>query len=205
LFFKYLDKLHLICIDINEVMLDEASHYLLNNKIRDFVIMKSGANDVKLPDGSMDCVFTFNAIHHFDFVKFIENASRIIKKTGFVFIYTRLKSQNAKNIWGRYFPLFLDKETRLYEMEDLNKMIKATGSLNVESVKQFSFRRNSSLEHLLLKAYNRHYSTFSLYTEAELKDSLDRFRKNILEHFDNPSCVEWRDENVMLVLKHKPD
>ncbi len=61
LFFKYLNNLHLICIDINESMLSETSKYLKSNGITNFKTMKADVNDIQLEDDSMDCIFTFNA------------------------------------------------------------------------------------------------------------------------------------------------
>jgi ubiquinone/menaquinone biosynthesis C-methylase UbiE len=203
LFFKYLNNLSLTCIDNNESMLEQTSNHLKNNGITNFKTIKSDINDSSLEDGSMDCIFTFNAIHHFDFVRFIENAARTIKKTGFIFIYTRLRSQNAKNIWGVYFPLFLEKEDRLYELGEMETMINSTNSLTIESIKNFKYKRSSTLKQLINKVKAKHYSTFSLYKKNELKDSLKKFRENIIKNFSDPEQIEWFDENILLVLRHK--
>jgi ubiquinone/menaquinone biosynthesis C-methylase UbiE len=202
LLFKHLNDLHLTCIDINEPMLEKAAELLKNNGIKNFKTVKSDANDIPLEDDSMDCIFTFNAIHHFDFVKFVDNAARVTKKSGLVFIYTRLRSQNANNIWGKYFPSFLEKETRLYEQDEMESMVNST-SMVVESAESFRFKRTLSLDQLVDKARGKHYSTFSFYTEDELKSSIEGFRKNIINNFDNTDKVEWFDENFLLVLKHK--
>ncbi len=203
LFFKYLNNLFLICVDVNELMLEQTSNYLKGNGITNFKMMKSDMNDLPLEDGSMDCIFTFNAIHHFDFVKFLVSTAKAIKKTGFIFIYTRLRSQNARNIWGRYFPLFLEKEDRLYELDEMETMINSAGSLTIESIKNFKYKRSSTLTQLVSKVKGRHYSTFSLYKRMELEDSLKKFRRNIINNFSDPAQVEWFDENILLVLRHK--
>jgi len=201
--FKYLNNLSLLCIDNNESMLEQTSNHLKNNGITSFRIMKADMNNLSLKDCSMDCIFTFNAIHHFDFIKFLENVGRAIRETGFIFIYTRLRSQNAKNIWGRYFPLFLEKEDRLYELDEMEKIINSTNSLTIESIKKFKYKRSSTLEQLIDKVKARHYSTFSLYKEEELEYCLKRFQKNIINNFDDLAQVEWFDENILLTLKHK--
>ncbi len=199
--FQHLDILHLTCIDVNESMLEQASNCLRTAGITNFKTIKSPAEDIPLADSSMDYIFSFNAIHHFDFVKFIKKAAGVIRDRGSIFLYTRLRSQNAKNIWGRYFPSFLVKENRLYELEELEGMIEPIESLTVECVKQFKYRRNASLSQLTNLARNSHYSTFSLYQKDEHEAALKGFQENITRHFSNPEEIEWFDENTLLVVR----
>ena len=203
LFFQHLKNLYLTCIDINESMLMETSNYLKNNGITDFKTMKSDVNELQLENHSMDCIFTFNAIHHFDFIKLIKNAERAIKKTGLIFIYTRLRSQNARSIWGQHFPLFTEKETRLYELYEMKQWIKSVDSLRLETAKSFKCKRNTTLKQLVEKVKTKHYSTFSLYKENELDEALRIFQKNIKRHFHDTNKIEWFAENILLILKPK--
>jgi len=88
LLFQNLNKLHLTCIDINDSMLREASNYLKSSGFSNFQTIKANANEIPLEKNSLDCIFTFNAIHHFDFVKFLEKSSEvIIEGAGFLFIH----------------------------------------------------------------------------------------------------------------------
>jgi len=198
---QHLDILHLTCIDVNESMLEQTSNYLRAVGITNFKVIRSLAEDVPLVDNSIDCIFSFNAIHHFDFVKFIKKAARVIRDRGSIFLYTRLRSQNAKNIWGRYFPIFLVKENRLYELEELEGMIEPIESLTIECMKPFKYRRNTSLSQLVDLARNGHYSTFSLYQKDEHEAALKGFQENITRHFSNPEEIEWFDENTLLVVR----
>lgn len=198
---QHLDIHHLTCIDVNESMLEETSSYLRAAGITNFKTVRSLAEDIPLADNSMDYIFAFNAIHHFDFVKFMERAARVIKDGGSIFIYTRLRSQNTRNIWGKYFPLFLVKENRLYELEELAGVIEPIESLTVECVKQFKYRRNASLSQLINLARNGHYSTFSLYQKDEHEAALKGFQENIIRHFSTPEDIEWFDENILLVVR----
>ncbi|UCF87087.1 MAG: class I SAM-dependent methyltransferase [Nitrospiraceae bacterium] len=203
LFFRHLKNLHLTFIDINKSMLEETALYLKSNGIINFKLVQSGSDNIPLGDESMDVIFTFNAVHHFNFHQFLENAARIIKQTGFTFIYTRLQRQNATNIWGRYFPLFLKKEKRLYDLDEMKDMIQSVGSLTIDVVKDFRYRRCATLEQLLKRVKSRHYSTFSLYSEDELKESLREFEKKITHSYRDSGNIEWVDENIMLVLRHR--
>ena len=200
-FLQRLDILRLTCIDVNKSMLEQTSNYLRAAGITNFETIRSLAEDVPLADNSMDNIFSFNAIHHFNFIKFIEKSAKVIRDRGCIFIYTRLRRQNAKNIWGRYFPLFLEKENRLYELDELEGMIKSIKSLTIECVKQFKYRRNASLSRLVNLARNGHYSTFSLYQKNEFEAALKGFQENITRHFSTPEEIEWFDEHTLLVVR----
>ncbi len=199
-FLRHLDISHLICIDINEAMLKETSNILMPAGVTNFSVIKSSAEHILLGDNSIDCIFAFNAIHHFDFVAFMQEAARIIRHGGSIIIYTRLRSQNAENIWGKYFPLFLAKENRLYEMDELERMIKPIQALNIQCRKQFRYLRTASLDHLVNLARNSYYSTFSLYEKQEFVSALEGFKRNVTRHFSNPECIQWFDEHTMLIV-----
>jgi ubiquinone/menaquinone biosynthesis C-methylase UbiE len=203
LLFRHLNNLHLTCIDMNEHMLEQVSGYLTSHNITRFKTIKANANDIPLEDNSLDCILTFNAIHHFDFINFVKKSGEVVKRNGLIFIYTRTRSQNGCNIWGQYFPFFCERETRLYELDEMKRWIQSVDSLILETAKTFKYKRNATLKELVEKARSRHYSTFSLYQEDELQKALETFQKNIAREFHDTSRIEWFDENILLVLKRK--
>jgi ubiquinone/menaquinone biosynthesis C-methylase UbiE len=182
-------------------MLEKTSNYLSKAGITDFKTIQSPAEDIPLDDNSIDHIFAFNAIHHFNLNEFMDEAARILRDDGSIFIYTRLQSQNNSNIWGRYFPRFLEKEKRLYELYELQRMIKLADSLDIACTKGFKYRRKASLKRLIDLARNKHYSTFALYQKDEFEAALDGFEKNIKRHYSNLEQIEWDDEYTMLVVK----
>jgi ubiquinone/menaquinone biosynthesis C-methylase UbiE len=199
--FRHLgDKLHLTCIDYNSSMLNELIQNLKEHKIKNFKAIKAPADDLPLTDNSLDCMFTFNAIHHFKLLDFLKEAFRVLRDNGYLFIYTRLRSQNKRNIWGRYFPKFNEKETRLYELNELEKILNET-TLRLESVEYFKYKRIVELEWLVAQAKNHHYSTFYLYDEKEFEESLKEFQENIAREFKKLDKITWNDENIMIVIK----
>lgn len=202
LLFEHLDNFHLTCVDFNRAMVEKVSDYLHKHGITNFKAVQSSVEELSLDPGSFDFILTFNAIHHFDFKGFLKKASVLLKQGGLIFIYTRLQSQNRKSIWGKYFPSFIDRETRLYEMEDMKMWVESVESVNLESVDYFRFRRQSTLEHLLNQARNKHYSTFSLYTGKEFESALRTFKKSLARDFDDLNNIQWHDENIMLTLRH---
>ncbi len=64
----------------------------------------------------------------------------------------------------------------------------------------FGHSRTSSLEDLVDKAKNNHYSTFDLYSKSEFKKSLDIFKQNLLDNFDDLENIQWQDENIFIEI-----
>lgn len=196
------NNLYLYCIDYNEEMLLHLKTFLKNNKIKDFRTIKSSANKLPFQESYLDFIMTFNAIHHFKVHNFLVEAEKSLKKGGYLFIYTRTRTQNKKSVWGNYFPHFNKKEKRLYEIKELQEKIKKVKGLRLISIKQFKYKRTSSIERLLEQATHKHYSTFFLYKNKEFNESLDKFKKRLMNKFEE-NKVMWYDENILLILKKK--
>jgi hypothetical protein len=137
-------------------------------------------------------------------LNFLKEASRILKNKSRLFIYTRLRSQNAKNVWGIHFPNFSKKETRLYELDELEYMIQNAPNLNLKSIKFFDYERISTLARLEEQAKGYHYSTFRLFPKKEFEKSLEIFKKNIMKNYDINN-VTWKDQNILLVIDNLQD
>jgi len=194
-------KVRLRCVDNNEHMLEALSTYLSANGISKFVIVKSDAESLPFGDNSFDCILAFNAVHHFKLRDFLAESARILRDRSLLFIYTRTPGQNSRNIWGRYFPQFCQKETRLYHQDELEQAVRAVPTLKLRTVKDFKYERVASLERLIEKAKNRHYSTFWFYSKSEFAVALAEFRQNISRYFSNPDQVRWLDEYLLLVIE----
>lgn len=196
-----LQGLHLTCVDITPEMLDEARAHLAENGFTGMAFVASGVEDLRLEARSLDCVFTFNAVHHFDLDAFLRKAGAFIREDGRVFVYTRLPSQNEQTIWGTHFPGFAERETRLFGLEEMETAVGNSEGLEIEEVRNFRFSRASTLEWLLRQAREKHYSTFALYSPEAFEAAVAEFESNIRRHFPNPGRVEWFDENILLVLR----
>jgi len=201
--FKYFgSRLFLYCVDCNKAMLEQLKYYFQRHRVKNFRIKQTYARDIPISSNSLDCIFTFNAIHHFRIFNFFKEAKRILKKGGILFIYTRTRSQNKKNIWGMYFPRFVENETRLYEADELKKIIAMIPGFEVMDVEYFQFKKSSNLAELLELTNQRHYSTFSLYSDKEFRESIVNFERNIMEHFDDLNNITWFNENIMFVIRN---
>jgi len=194
------DKCYLHCIDYNEDMLIHLKDYLTEQNRMNFCIRPGDASRLPLENDSMDCIITFNAIHHFDISKFLGEAFECLKDDSHLFIYTRLRNQNSRNIWGQFFPLFTDIENRLYEFDELRYHIQEA-DMKIHSTKVFGHHRTSSLSNLVEKARNNHYSTFVLYSEDTFEKSLQTFKQNIENNFADLEEINWQDENILLEIR----
>jgi hypothetical protein len=118
----------------------------------------------------------------------------VLKPGGQLFIYTRTPQQNARTIWGRYFPGFTEHEQRLHTQAAIRDAIKRTGELTMITAQTFGHPRTSTAGRLQAQAEGRHYSTFSLYTPEELRASIATFLARL------PSAeVCWVDEHLLVV------
>jgi len=197
------EKCHLFCLDNNREMLRHLREHFIKNSITNFTPIRSDSHKIPLRTDSLDCVMSFNAIHHFTLSDFMRESSRVLKNNGRLFIYTRLRDQNARTIWGMHFPSFNKKENRLYELDELKSAFEKDQNLNIDSVKFFEHHRVYPLEKLVEQVKNHHYSTFKFYKKQEFKQALHRFVQNILNHYDDLDKITWKDQNTLLVIENK--
>lgn len=198
LLFQQLPGLHLALVDASAAMLDQAQTFLSGRGITDFETHHAAVEEMSLPPNSLDCVFTFNAIHHFDVPEFLSKTAEAVREGERLFIYTRLPDQNERSIWGQYFPDFVERETRLYEMGELYRWIAESPTFAFEAATCFRFPRTSTLDRLTEQARTRHYSTFALYDEREFEDAVATFEREVCGEFEDPGQIEWSDENVLI-------
>jgi SAM-dependent methyltransferase len=162
---------------------------------RRVVPLLSTAEQLPLRTASLDLVTAFNCVHHFDLGRFLTSVARVLAPGGQLFIYTRTPQQNARTIWGRYFPGFTEHEHRLHSQAAIRDAVKRTDGLQVVATQTFKHPRSSTAERLRAQADGRHYSTFSLYTPEELRASIATF----LARLPSPE-VCWVDEHLLVVV-----
>jgi len=199
LLLQKIPNLHLTCFDMNEAMLEEAGHFLRANGVGNFALAQAESATLSLEDDSLDCLLTFNAVHHFDLVPFLAEAGRVLRDRGLLFIYTRLPSQNETHIWGRHFPDFTKLESRLHSLNQMEKSLQTVPTLAMDSSRIFRYPRSASREQLLHKAVSGHYSTFSLYHEEHFEQALSQFEANLERAFPRDEEVTWTAENILVV------
>ena len=185
-------------------MIAETARLLRGADIDRFKAITADASAFPLDTNSVDVVFTFNAVHHFNMHSFLLEARRVLRKNGTIVIYTRLPSQNETSIWGKYFTDFNTVERRLYSLDSIEAVVRSIPGLALDTIKLFRFERVSSLERLIEKARAGHYSTFSLYNKERLEECICEFRENVMRDFSDEDQLRWIDGNVLLTVKTCP-
>jgi SAM-dependent methyltransferase len=158
------------------------------------VPLLAAAEQLPLRTASLDLVTAFNCVHHFDLGRFLAAAARVLQPGGQLFIYTRTPQQNARTIWGRYFPGFTEHEQRLHSQAALRDAVRRTDGLTMVAAQTFQHPRTSTAERLGAQAQGRHYSTFSFYTPQELRAATATF----LARLPGPE-VSWTDEHLLVI------
>jgi SAM-dependent methyltransferase len=154
----------------------------------------STAEELPLRTASLDLVTAFNCVHHFDLARFLAAAARVLQPGGQLFIYTRTPQQNARTIWGRYFPGFTEHEQRLHSEAAIRDAVRRTDGLTMIATQTLQHPRTSTAERLAAQAQGRHYSTFSFYTPQELRAAIATF----LARLPGPE-VSWVDEHLLVI------
>ena len=139
------------------------------------------AEQLPLREKSISTMFSTNAIHHFDFQAHFREVQRVLKPGGYYIVYTRFREHNTRSIWGRLFPHFADKESRLYNPADFEGLDGECPELILDSLEEFSFEIPFSRDRLLQAARRRKYSTFAFYDEAEFWRAFATFRVRLQE------------------------
>jgi ubiquinone/menaquinone biosynthesis C-methylase UbiE len=159
------------------------------------VPLLSAAEELPLRTASLDVVTAFNCVHHFDLARFLTAAARVLQPGGQAFIYTRTPQQNARTIWGRYFPGFNEHEQRLHSEAVLRDAVRRTEGLTLAATQTFQHPRTSTAGRLRAQAEGRHYSTLSLYPPEELRAAIATF----LARLPGPE-VSWVDEHLLVIV-----
>lgn len=203
LMFERIPNLSLTCVDATPAMLEQVDGLLRANGIDQFETRRSTAERLELETGGYDFVSSFNAVHHFDFPEFLRRSRDGLARDGRLFVYTRLPEHNARSIWGRYFPGFAERETRLLTLGEFHGAIEGTPGLRFAAATCLRYRRRSPLKRLIEQARNRHYSTFALYEREEFEEALTTFRAVVERRF--AATVEWYDENILIQAARDDD
>ena len=115
-------------------------------------------------------------------------------------IYIRTQEQERDHIWGRYFPGFLEQSrvpTRK-EMEDLSHRRPA---FRLIDTRVFSYVRTTTFNWVCRQTWNKHYSTFTHYTDKQFESAFASFRSTLrLMHADRGPVV-YRSSNTLFLYQ----
>ena len=150
---------------------------------------------------SCDAITSFNAVHHFDLARFVSEASRVLTPSGFLVLYTRTAEQNRDTIWGRYFPEFAARETRLHSVSAFRRALDATHAFTSVRVQSIPWRVTTSLSRLVEQVAAYHYSTFRFYSPSGLQTALDTFQTRVRDVFSDCSRITFDNDHLLVVAQ----
>ena len=150
---------------------------------------------------SCDAITCFNAVHHFDLARFMREAARVLTPSGQLVLYTRTPEQNRHTIWGRYFPEFATRETRLHRLADLCAALKATSAFASVRAQVVPWKVDTSLSRLVEQVTQYHYSTFRLYSDDDLQAAIDSFRHRVRQAFPDATRITDDNDHVVVIAE----
>ncbi len=145
----------------------------------------------------------FNAIHHIDLASFMDEAARVLAPQGLLVLYTRTPEQNRQTIWGRHFPDFAARETRLHSVDDLRTAVRATGAFATVNAQIVPWRVTTARARLLEQVTRYHYSTFRLYSPDALRTAIDTFHSRLARLGTDGSDITWDNDHVLVVAERR--
>ncbi len=191
----------LFCCDYSAAMLQQCRKRMsLEFPLKNTYYCLVNANELPFAHGCFDALTTFNSVHHFDLDRFIAAAALVLCPGGLLSIYTRTPEQNAHTIWGQHFPGFTEHEPRLYQCEHLEEAIDRVPELQLEGTHEFKHVRVESVESLLNRARNFHYSTLTLYPEDEFRLALETFAKKLTD-LSSKGKIKHTARNTMVFVR----
>jgi ubiquinone/menaquinone biosynthesis C-methylase UbiE len=194
-------KLKLKCLDANDDMLRNLTTYLSRHGVSNLSADNSTPEGMPLADSSMDCILSLGAVHHFDLSRFFSESARVTKSGGYLFLYTRLCELKENNTWGIYFPLFDEKNIRLYSMEGMKQSLDAAGGLALESVAFFTYNRMAAIEQMAIRAGA---PDPSLYTKENLIEAFKVFSINFSNVFEDTKFIQHYGQEILLIIRKRP-
>jgi ubiquinone/menaquinone biosynthesis C-methylase UbiE len=153
---------------------------------------------------SCNAVTCFNAVHHFDLARFVSEASRVLTPSGKFVLYTRTPEQNRRTIWGRYFPEFATRETKLHRSSDLQAALETTGVFESVRVQMIPWTITTSLSRLVEQVVHFHYSTFRLYSADALNTAIDTFQYRVRQAFPDVTRITSDNDHILVIAQRAP-
>jgi SAM-dependent methyltransferase len=194
-------RLNFFCCDLSETMLEKCCELMYREFPSSHIhYCLASANNLPFSNNTLDAIITFNAIHHYDLKRFVSSSAHILRPGSLLAIYTRTPEQNARTVWGQYFPKFNECENRLYRCEVIEEVISETPRLKLVGLINFRHFRAESVESLLNQARHFHYSTFALYPPGEFAQAMSTFSKRLSDLKRN-GTIGHTAENTLILAR----
>ncbi len=154
-------------------------------------------------DGAFDALLSFNAAHHFSLDEFLSEAARVLRSEGLLIVYTRTPEQNEATVWGRLFPMFTERETRLHTENELRSALIHRPEFRQVCLRRVPWTVNTTVDRLIEQARGQHYSTFSFYSPWEFKEALETFEEQLTGLSYDGGAISVQNDHLLLSARRR--
>jgi ubiquinone/menaquinone biosynthesis C-methylase UbiE len=189
------------CDAIREMLGSRVVHHLPGTGIIDHVI--GFAESLPFVARSFNAVLSFNAIHHFDLSAFLAEVARVLLPCGRLIVYTRTPEQNRHTIWGKCFPHFAERETRLYTESTLHAAVCGMSELELLDLLEMPWMIRTNLARLRDQARSSAYSTFRFYSPDEFEEALGVFEARVRADFDDVFAITAPNDHLLVLVARR--
>ncbi|TCC66250.1 class I SAM-dependent methyltransferase [Kribbella pittospori] len=139
--------------------------------------LKGGAEDIPLPEASVDGVLMFLSFHHYrDQQKALTEVHRVLKPGGVAFLRSQFSDQMPDLFWYDYFPSAREVDAAMYRsVAEAATMARAAGLLAADDPVWVSTENPRTLRESYERVSLRALSTFEHLPQEELDPGFERF------------------------------
>ncbi len=154
-------------------------------------------------DSAFDAVLTFNAVHHFGLDAFLDDVARVLRPGGLLVIYTRTPQQNAQTIWGKLFPDFAKRETRLFSEETLRGAFTRQPEFQSVALRLAPWTLRTRVARVLSQTRGRCYSTFDFYSADEFAAALEIFHERLVGAYRSRHSIAASNDHLLVTARRR--
>jgi SAM-dependent methyltransferase len=149
------------------------------------------AEDIPLPEASVDGVLMFLSFHHFpDQLRGLTEVCRVLKPGGVAFLRSQFADVMPDLFWYDYFPSAREVDARMYlSVAEAQALARRAGLLPDESPVWISAEQPRTLRETYDRIKLRALSTFEHLPEEELAPGFERFAADADRDPDKPMPV----------------
>ena len=148
-------------------------------------------------DSAFDAVLTFNAVHHFALDAFLDDVARVLRPEGLLVIYTRTPQRNSQTIWGKLFPEFAKRETRLLREEALRGAFTRQPAFHCVALRLAPWTLRTTVARVLSQTRQRCYSTFGFYSAHEFAAAFEIFHERLAGKYRSRDSIAANDHLLL--------
>jgi SAM-dependent methyltransferase len=161
--------------------------------------LKGSAEDIPLPEASVDAVLMFLSFHHFpDQLQGLREVRRVLRRGGVAFLRSQFADLMPHLFWYDYFPSAREIDAAMYlSLADAKALAAEAGLAPADDVVQITAEEPRTLRETYERVSLRALSTFEYIPPDELEPGFERFAADAA---DDPDRLMPVHHAAMLVL-----